>query len=188
MDKKAYRSARRAETRALPPDYCRAADAAIAAHVLALPEYRAAKAVFCFVSTPREVETRPLLRDALAAGKVLCVPRCLPEGQMALCRVSSLDELTPGAYGILEPAADCPTLKPEALGLAILPCVCCSAGGDRLGQGGGYYDRFLARYGGPALLLCRERLLRDDIPLEPHDRRAGLVCIERGVYEGGLPR
>lgn len=45
---------------------------------------------------------------------------------------------------------------------------------------GGYYDRFLARYTGSALLLCRERLLCPDIPREAHD-----ICIPAVITEKG---
>jgi len=108
-------------------------------------------------------------------------------GIMELRVVASLDELVPGAYGILEPAADTVCLTPDEVDFAVLPCLSCSRGGHRLGQGGGYYDRFLSTYRGSAALLCRERLLREDVPVEPHDMPVPWVVTENGLYEDGVP-
>ena len=139
----------------LPFRYREAADRAIARHLLALPEYRSAGAVFCFVSAGREIDTRPILEQTLADGKMLCIPLCVADGIMELRAIRDLKELFPGAYGILEPPADSPALSPDQIDLAVIPCVTCSREGRRLGRGGGYYDRFLAHYRGAAVLLCR---------------------------------
>ena len=92
----------------LSPRYRAAADEAIARHLLSLPEYRSAGAVFCFVSAGREIDTRPILERTLADGRTLCVPLCVTDGVMELRAVRDLKELSPGAYGILEPPADSP--------------------------------------------------------------------------------
>lgn len=171
----------------LSPRYLEESDRAIAARLLAMPEYWAAGTVFCFVGVRREVDTRPILEDALAAGKVLCVPLCAGPGQMELRRITGPDQLTPGAFGIPEPPADSPALSPDEVDFAVLPCVTCDRAGRHLGHGGGYCDRFLARYRGGAVLLCREKLLREEIPVEPHDYPVPWVLTERGLYEDGIP-
>ena len=51
----------------------------------------------------------------------------------------------------------------------------------------GYYDRFLAHYRGGTVLLCREKLIREEIPLEPRDMPVPWVLTERGLYEDGIP-
>ena len=174
--------------RTLSPRYKARSDAAIAAAVCALPDYQEAETGFCFAGTEREIDTGAILRDALARGKRLCLPRCTAEpGVMELRAVSSLDRLAPGAYGILEPDADCPVLTPDEVDFALIPCVSCTRSGHRLGQGGGYYDRFLSAYRASAAVLCRERLLREDIPAEPHDMPVPWVVTEAGLYEDGVP-
>lgn len=171
----------------LSPRYLEASGRAVAAHLLAMPEYRAAGTVFCFAGFGREVDTRPILRDVLASGRVLCVPLRTGPEQMELRRITGLDQLSPGASGIPEPPADSPRLRPDEVDFAVLPCVTCDRAGRRLGRGGGYYDRFLAHYRGGAVLLCRERLLREEIPVEPHDCPVPWVLTERGLYEDGVP-
>ena len=181
-EKQALRKAVRAAVAALEPSYRDESAAAICRRVTELPEYRAAKTVFAFVGTAREIDTTALLQAIWRDGKTLCLPRCGAEHSMALCLVTGLEQLAPGAYGILEPVEDCPRLTEADIDLVITPCVSCDRDGDRLGQGGGYYDRFFARYHGAATLLCREKLMVERVPMEPHDKRFSLIVTEKAVY------
>lgn len=186
-EKKQLRRVIREREAQLSPRYQADSARAIAAHLLAMPEYQAAGTVFCFVGTAREIDTRPILEDALAAGKRLCVPLCVDKGVMELREVTDLGQLAPGAYGILEPPAGASAVPADDVDLAILPCVTCDHLGHRLGKGGGYYDRFLSHYRGGTVLLCREKLIREEIPLEPHDYPVPWVLTEKGLYEDGTP-
>ena len=186
-EKQQLRRTMRALESGLSARYKAASSRAIAAHLLAMPEYQEAGTVFCFVGTDREIDTRPILEDVLAAGKRLCVPQCVGKGIMELRQVTDLRQLIPGAYGILEPSADAPLVSLDEVDFAILPCLTCNHLGQRLGQGGGYYDRFLSHYRGGTVLLCREKLIREEIPLEPHDYPVPWVLTERGLYEDGTP-
>lgn len=186
-EKQQLRAVMRARERQLSDRYRRESDQAIAAHLTAMPEYQAAGTIFCFVGTPHEIDTRPILENALAAGKRLCVPLCTGPGMMELRQITTLSQLSPGAYGIPEPLEDAPTVSVDETDFAILPCLTCNHLGHRLGQGQGYYDRFLAHYRSGAVLLCREKLIREEIPLEPHDYPIPWVLTERGLYEDGIP-
>ena len=186
-EKQQLRAVMRARERQLSDRYRRESDQAIAAHLTAMPEYQAAGTIFCFVGTPHEIDTRPILKNALAAGKRLCVPLCTGPGMMELRQITTLSQLSPGAYGIPEPPEDAPTVSVDETDFAILPCLTCNHLGHRLGQGQGYYDRFLAHYRSGAVLLCREKLVREEIPLEPHDYPIPWVLTERGLYEDGIP-
>ena len=162
----------------LPLSYQTNSSAAIAARLRSMPAYQAAETVFCFVGVGAEVDTRPLLKDALATGKRLCVPLCTGPGRM---------QLVPGAYGIPAPLESCPAVPVDGVDFAVIPCLTCSHSGRRLGRGGGYYDRFLSQYRGGAVLLCRERLIREEIPVESHDLPVPWVLTERSLYEDGVP-
>ncbi len=150
----------------------------ICSRVLEHEPYKEAKTVFLFVGTAREVNTLPILEDAWSRGKTVCVPRCIAGNQMALCHITSLEDLQTGAYGILEPAENCPTLPHSAIDFALIPCLACTRAGDRLGKGGGYYDRFFQLYSGPAAVICPEILLLDHIPTEPFDKRISTVITD----------
>ena len=186
-EKQQLRRTMRALESGLSARYKAESSRAIAAHLLAMPEYQEAGTVFCFVGTDREIDTRPILEDVLAAGKRLCVPQCVGKGIMELRQVTDLRQLIPGAYGILEPSADAPLVSLDEVDFAILPCLTCNHLGQRLGPGGGYYDRCLSHYRGGTVLLCREKLIREEIPLEPHDYPIPWVLTETGLYEDGTP-
>lgn len=171
----------------LPDTYQKSSNTAIASHLMALPEYRSADTVFCYVSVAREIDTRPVLEDALRHGKRLCVPLCVEKGRMELRQITSLEQLHPGAYGIPEPPGNYPCVEADSVDFAVVPCKSCDRTGHRLGRGGGYYDHFLASYRAAAVLVCRERLLRDPIPMEPHDSIVPWVVTEQGLYEDGVP-
>ena len=186
-EKKTLRGIMRRLEENLSERYMRSADESIMRHLMALPEYRDAGTVFCFVGVRREINTLPLLEDALKSGKTLCVPLCVEKGVMDTRRITSLDQLQPGKYGLLEPAADAPHMDVDDIDFAVIPCTTCNHSGQRLGKGGGYYDRFLSLYRGGTVMLCREKLIRDEIPVEPHDYPIPWVLTERGLYEDGTP-
>ena len=166
---------------ALAPEYKAKSARSIAHRLLAMPEYQEAQTVFCFVGTDREIDTRPILEDALAAGKTLCVPLCTEPGRMESRQITDLHQLVPGRYGLLEPTADAPVVPVDAIDFAVLPCVTCNYLGQRLGHGGGYYDRYLQQITGTQAVLCRTALMCDEIPTEDHDKNMDFVICEEGI-------
>lgn len=182
MTKQTMRAEIAARVKNLSPTYCREADAAICRCVLQSEAYQKAGTVFCYVGTEREIDTMAVLRAVLRDGKKLAVPLCLPEkGRMEARRIEGLGDLVSGRYGILAPKLNCPVVAPEELELAIVPCCTGNASGQRLGYGGGYYDRYLPGTKCPTMLLCRHQLERGDIPVEEHDLQMDYFVTERGV-------
>ena len=164
--------------------YRKEADRKITESVLELNEYKSADCVFCYVSTEKEMDTFSILQDILQSGKHLGVPKCTGKGIMNVYEIHSLQELYPGAYGILEPKEDPERLiQPEAIDFAFIPCISCDRSGRRLGHGGGYYDRYLEKTHCVKAALCREELLVDEIPVEEHDLRMDFVISEKGCYK-----
>ena len=161
--------------------YCVRADQAILGHIIALPEYEQAQTIFCYVGRGNEINTLPILQDALHKGKIVGVPKCIGPGIMEVYRIFTLADLEAGKYGIREPRAGMPLIQPEHIDLALVPCLTCNRRGQRLGYGGGYYDRYLASARFVKALLCRARIMQDEIPIEEHDQIIDMVISEEGV-------
>lgn len=149
--------------------------------LLGLPEWRRARTLFIYVSIAGEPDTHRLIRQALAQGKRVAVPRCLPGGQMEAREITGLEGLEPKAFGILEPGGDAPLVAPEALELVVAPCVTVDGRGRRLGHGGGYYDRYLARVGCPVVCLCHSCMVATAVPCGPEDRVMDRVLTDKGL-------
>ena len=172
----------RLQVSGLSQEYCIQADRAICQTVTGLDEYHEARTVFIFVGTKEEINSRPIITDALKQGKRVAVPKCISKGVMEACLIDSLDNLEAGSYGIQEPGNDAVRVQPEEIDLAVIPCCTCSHTGKRLGYGGGYYDRYLGRVEGMKAVICRERIMRDDIPVEEHDQAVDMVISEGGTW------
>lgn len=172
----------RLQVSGLNHEYCIQADQAICQVVTGLDEYHKAVTVFIFVGTEGEINTRPIITHALEHGKQVAVPKCISKGVMEAYLIDSLEDLEDGSYGIQEPRNDAVRIQPEEIDLAVIPCCTCSQTGRRLGYGGGYYDRYLGRVAGVKAVICRDRIMRDDIPVEEHDQAVDMVISEAGIW------
>ena len=181
-DKAALRKRFLEERRALSVEERQRIDEGVFRQVTAMEAYRQAQTVFLYCSTPEEIDTRRLLTDALAAGKRVCVPLCGEYGVMEARAIGRLAELSPGRCAILEPPPGAPLVLPEEIDLCVVPCLAADRSGHRLGYGGGYYDRFLARTTAAAVILCAESRFLEALPKETHDCPCQRIATERRVH------
>ena len=180
--KKALRRSIEEKKKTLNENEILKSDREIAARLFGLERYQAAKVIFTFVSVPGEVDTKPIILDALARDKRVCVPRCVGRGIMRAYEISGFEDLRAGKYGIPEPKDERPFVAPEEIDFVIVPCATCDTKGNRLGYGGGFYDRYLGMGNFTKAALCRTALLSDEIPLEPHDLPVDIVITDGRVY------
>ena len=162
--------------RAARPQQEQARDAqAVTARILALPAYQSARTVMAYAAARGEIALEAVMADALLRGKALALPLCTGPGRMQARRVADLSRLRPGRYGIPEPGPDCPELAPETIDLILVPGVAFDPRGGRVGQGGGYYDRFLPLSRALRVGVCPEFALLDRVPVRAHDQRMDAV-------------
>lgn len=180
--KAALRRALRAELSAMDPVARRAEDDALFRRFLALPQLERCKTVFVFYGMGTEPDTARLIPALLERGKVVSLPRILPDRGMEVRRYDPGRPLVPHPYGIPEPDVDCPLLSHGDIDLALVPAVCYDEQGFRLGMGGGYYDRWLPHFHGVTVGLCRDRLLQTSLPAEEHDCKVNLVITTQRTY------
>ncbi len=118
----------------------------ICERLLKTPMYRQAETLFAFMSVSNEPDTDRLIRQALADGKSVAVPKCISGRGMKFYEIDSPDDTIPGRYGIPEPAS-CDDSRLRVIDertLILVPGLVFDLSGNRLGYGAGYYDRYLA--------------------------------------------
>lgn len=129
------------------------------------------KCVAIYAPLSHEVNLLPLLHEHPQHRYVF--PLCLPGRQLRFHQVQDPgQDMEPGALGILAPAAHTPSVGPEEIDLLVVPGVAFTRTGERLGYGGGYYDRYLPRCTRAQIVaLAFSEQLADTLPSEAHDLR-----------------
>lgn len=183
MQKKQLRKKIMLLSNSLEKDYKRRSSRSISERLMATVEYKEAGTIFCFVGMENEVDTRPILEDALARGKRVAVPLVIDKGVMEAKQIRSWEELKVKSFGILEPSDAAQTVLPEEIDLAIVPCLSCSHKGARLGYGGGFYDRFMQIQAFPKFCLCFEKLTSEEIPTGRFDLQMDALITEVGIFD-----
>jgi 5-formyltetrahydrofolate cyclo-ligase len=160
----------------------RDASKAIVDCLLGLPAVQDATKWFIYVAAGSEPSTQDLIRLLLARSHVVAVPRVTDGTRMVAQPIRDLDELQPGAFGLLEPKPSDEILN--AIDVAVCPGVAFTERGDRLGSGGGYYDRFLvANPPRIAIGLAFEcQISRSALPIDAYDRPMDYVITEQRVF------
>ncbi|MGA7750035.1 MAG: 5-formyltetrahydrofolate cyclo-ligase [Gallionella sp.] len=178
----------------LSPDMRAASSKAISARIVELEVYRQADAVLGYMNFGAEFASELWIQQVLADSKRLALPRVNHHtNQLDLYWVDNLEnQLEPGLWGIREPAVErCERLDTlNEVEFALLPGVAFTRDGARLGYGGGFYDKLLARRGGgndahrPALAAAAFALqIVEQIPLETTDVKVEWIITEQGTID-----
>ena len=176
----AEKAALRRRFRALRAADRGAADVALVARVLALPEMATARTVLAFwpLLHRGEVDVRPLVVALQARGATVALPVVVPgEAPRLVARIAA-GALVDGPWGLREPPPEAPEIPPGALDLVVVPALALGRDGSRLGYGGGYYDAFLATTPALRVGVVRHACLVDALPAEAHDGRIDIVVTE----------
>jgi len=161
----------------------------IAFSLYAQKEWAEAKTIGITLSMENEVNTYPIIEKAWEEGKKVVVPKCNKEARtMSFRKISNFDQLETVYMNLREPI---PALTEEVnadeIDLQIVPGVAYTERGERIGYGGGYYDRYLMHYKGKTLSLAYSFQMVDHIPIEPFDKNVEKIITEKGtMVKNGL--
>ena len=152
-----------------------------------LGEVKNAQRIMCFVSFGSEVHTHQLIKRWISEAKSVSVPclQKLPDGNktMHAVHINDFSALRArGSFGILEPELEYSTIiPPEELDLIIVPGTAFDIKGNRMGYGGGFYDRFLKQTKDDCIKIgiCFDFQIFDSIPYQDYDIPVDLIVTEK---------
>ena len=192
QDKAALRKQLLAARSELPADQRRDAGRLIRDALLDLPALQMAGTVAAYYSVGTEPDTRGLVYALWKRGTYVLLPLLLPDGDLDWASYEGPDSLVPGPRGLAEPGE--PPRGADAVARAdvvLAPALAVDQAGNRLGRGGGSYDRALARVGPliPVIALLYDAELLSHVPAEPHDTpvraavrpAAGITWLPAGI-------
>lgn len=188
MEKKELKTALRKEKiqmrRELGEDRVSALSCKICARILESEEYKQAKTILVYNAVNNEVSLENIAKAAEADGKRVAYPLCLDEGKMEAYVPKSKEAFAPGAYGIMEPVASlCEKIEPGDLDLVICPLTAFDDKCQRLGMGGGYYDRYIPRCKNAVIAAAAYEMQKADaVPFDENDVTVDIIFTETQVY------
>ena len=176
----------RERRRALTPEERTAASEIICAKLAAdsdialrIDPFECGSPIAVYLASPQEIDLSPFIRKVRTMGVKVVAPRWNGE-VYELAVLKGLDDahLRKGPMGILEPA-EAEIVSPKAVEVWLVPGLAFTRSGKRLGYGGGWYDRLLAKASKASLKLGIAHAFQvvDDLPSEPHDVLLSKVVV-----------
>ena len=168
--------------RSLSPEEQHSAAQGVHEQLQSFAPYEEAECVMAYIACRGELSLAPVIKDVLASGRTLVLPRCEAPGVMTARRITSLSQLAPGSHGLMEPDAACGIVPKDRIDLILVPGTAFDRDGNRLGQGGGYYDRFLSETNAYFAGVCHAQALLALVPAGAHDIRMDAVITPEAIF------
>ncbi|MBN1942429.1 MAG: 5-formyltetrahydrofolate cyclo-ligase [Phycisphaerae bacterium] len=187
--KQTIRNQIRAILRQMPHDAAAAKSLAVARRVWRLKAFRSARTVMLYLPVLGEVDVLPIARAAWRNGKKVLAPtacdHCRTMRAILCCPVN--EEMFHPHHGLRQPNRDLGELTVDQLDLVIVPAVAFDPKGNRLGRGGGFYDRFLARpeLRAETLGVAYAEQIVPSLPVHANDRPVNIVVTDKKTYKAG---
>jgi 5-formyltetrahydrofolate cyclo-ligase len=165
--------------RAVPGDERQRQGAMVADRLVTLLSHTPADAIVLSYRSIAEELPTDVINARLAERWRVAVPRVTANGVEAVVGASQWE---PRAFGILEPV-DGDVVEADALSAVIVPGVAFTVYGDRLGQGGGYYDRLLPAVRGISIGVCLTQQIVEHLPMMSHDQRVQVITTADDTFQ-----
>ncbi len=184
MTKKEIRAMIREKKKALSPEEIRDVSLKLCEIFTRQPFYKEAKVIYPYLAYNQEIVTTPLIVRAWMDGKEVAVPKCYEENRMEFHRINSFDEVELGYMDIPEPKGG--EIVDDKEVLILMPGVAFDREFNRIGYGGGYYDRYLDRKQDcrfTKVAFAYDFQVLDHIETEAHDYKVdALITTEGCLY------
>jgi 5-formyltetrahydrofolate cyclo-ligase len=172
--------------KALPSDTRKALSAAACTHLEAVLEGLVGGTLLGYLPLPTELDVMDCMAWWLDTGSRLCGPAVhWDAGSMQAHTLDSLDPaaFNHGRHGVREPASQCP-LALDELNAVLVPGLAFDAHGQRLGRGGGFYDRLLAQLPDRVqrIGVCFDEQCVGGVPVDAHDQCVNMLVTPTGVH------
>lgn len=150
--------------------------------IITVPEFKRADRIYTYVSMDNEIDTIMLIDYSLSLEKRVFVPRVSGK-DMEFYEISDISELNPGYRGIYEPDINGKEPDYSRTGFMCMPGLAFDRSYNRIGYGGGFYDRYLSvenkLY---KAALAYETQLLESIPAQDGDVRPDMIVTEESIY------
>ncbi len=150
--------------------------------LITVPEFKRADRIYTYVSMDNEIDTIMLIDYSLSLEKRVFVPRVSGK-DMEFYEISDISELSPGYMGIYEPDINGKEPDYSRTGFMCMPGLAFDKSYNRIGYGGGFYDRYLSvenkLY---KAALAYEAQLLESIPAQDGDVRPDMIVTEESIY------
>mgnify|MGYP002624333579 FL=1 len=158
---------------------------AIVKKFLAQDAYKNSQVIMAYVSMAEEVQLQKIFVDAFNSKKILAIPFIVGKGEMLAVEVPNFDALEVGDFGILTVRKDLRKfIDAEKINCVIVPGAAFDLNFNRLGLGGGYYDKFLPRaVNAKKIALAYDFQIVDAVPTEPHDFKVDMIITEKRIIK-----
>ena len=161
MEKKEIRAMIKAQKAALTPAFVADYSQRVTELFCAQDFYRNAKVLYAYLTFNEELRTDYLIRRAWDDGKRVAVPRVLGKGVMEFYYIDSFEGFLTSAFGVPEPPEDPEKLADESDVLLLMPGLAFDREHNRVGYGGGFYDRYIERYQAKGTRIFKPALAYD---------------------------
>ncbi|WP_392486169.1 5-formyltetrahydrofolate cyclo-ligase [Haloimpatiens sp. FM7315] len=186
MEKRELRKKMNSKRKNLPKDFKNSLDKKIYNKIVLNKNFIKANSVFLFVSYNNEVDTHKIILKALSENKIVSVPKVISkEKGMVALEIKSFKDLEIGAYGILEPKENCKIIDPSSIDFALIPGLAFDENGNRLGYGGGFYDRFLNLMTNSShkVGISYDFQIVNEIPIDANDMKITELVTDKKVVK-----
>lgn len=149
-----------------------------------LPEFDSAAIMMIYLPIPDEVDVSPLALRGWQEEKIVTAPKLSwDKRHMVPIQIRSLETGLVESRSYLREPADGEPVSLDMLDLVVVPALAFDRKGNRLGRGGGFYDRFLATpdFTGVAVGIAFREQLLDELPVGEHDVPVDIVVTDEEV-------